>query len=101
MRLHTITTTVAKSAIALAVLAAGFTSAGTASARGDAFAPNRTEPIGGLTTPAPEPQPSTTCEGNRQCGALRWACDLVGGTYSGWQSSDHGHEHGVCTWPWE
>lgn len=72
---------------------------------------------GGLTTPTPTPpppsdgrlvadttpQPSTTCEGNRSCGTLRSVCELVGGTYSGWQSTlpGHGHEHGVCTWPWE
>ena len=73
---------------------------------------------GGLTTPTPtppppsdgrlvaadtDPQPSTTCEGNRSCGTLRSVCELVGGTYSGWQSTlpGHGHEHGVCTWPWE
>lgn len=55
-----------------------------------------------LVAPAPL-QKSTTCEGNGQCGVLRAACDLVGGTYNGWQSRDpgHGHEHGVCTWPWE
>ncbi len=72
---------------------------------------------GGLTTPSPTPPPpsvgrlvaetpttrSTTCEGNSSCGVLRSACELVGGTYSGWQSTlpGHGHEHGVCTWPWE
>jgi hypothetical protein len=87
----------------IAIAAAGIGVGSTTAAAGDSFRTPEPRPIGGLTTPAPQPQPSTTCEGNKQCGTLRWACDLVGGTYSGWQSQDpgHGHEHGVCTWPWE
>lgn len=44
---------------------------------------------------------STTCEGDDSCTFLRKVCDLVSGTYSEWESRDHGHTHGICTWPWE
>jgi hypothetical protein len=56
-----------------------------------------------ITLVTAPPEKSTTCEGNDQCGLLQGACDLVGGTYNGWHSTDpgHDHEHGVCTWPWE
>ena len=46
-------------------------------------------------------QQSTTCEGAIKCTLLQGACDLVGGTHTEWDSSDHGHAHGICTWPWE
>ncbi len=44
---------------------------------------------------------STTCEGNVSCWLLEGACELAGGTYTGWHSNDrgHDHEHGICTWP--
>ncbi|HWL42336.1 MAG TPA: hypothetical protein VNQ73_05285 [Ilumatobacter sp.] len=52
---------------------------------------------------APEPgrQESTTCEGAVICTILGAACRLAGGTYNEWDSRDHGHPHGICTWPWE
>jgi hypothetical protein len=47
------------------------------------------------------PVPATTCGGVVGCGILSAACALAGGTYSEWHSDDHGHPHGICTWPWE
>ena len=47
------------------------------------------------------PAPATTCGGVVGCGILSAACALAGGTYSEWHSRDHGHPHGICTWPWE
>lgn len=44
---------------------------------------------------------STTCEGAVQCKLLDSICGAVGGTYTDWTSRDHGHTHGICTWPWE
>ena len=76
-------------AITTTVLIAGGLGAGSVSA-GDSY-----------STPNDRPQKSTTCEGTVRCKILEGACDLVGGTYTGWESSDHGHTHGICTWPWE
>ena len=56
--------------------------------------------VGELAAPTGR-QEATTCEGNVNCKILQGACDLVGGTYTGWDSRDHGHSHGICTWPWE
>lgn len=44
---------------------------------------------------------ATTCEGDDQCGGLGKICDFFGGTFNSHHSRDHGHEHGICTWPWE
>lgn len=57
-------------------------------------------PRGGTLVGAP-PVRSTTCGGAVGCGILSGACALAGGTYSEWHSDDHGHTHGICTWPWE
>ena len=71
----------------------------------ESTAPPTTPPPrpGAGTIAAGPPQGSTTCEGDFQCGILRAVCYAVGGAYNGWPSKDpgHGHEHGVCTWPWE
>jgi hypothetical protein len=90
-------------AIAIGTLGMGATAAG---ATDTGFTtPNATPPpptrVGTLV--AAPPQKSTTCEGNVQCDILQGACELVGGTYSGWHSTTPGHDHthGVCTWPWE
>jgi hypothetical protein len=53
------------------------------------------------TLVGPPPVRATTCEGADSCGLLSAACDFVGGTYSEWESPDHRHPHGICTWPWE
>jgi hypothetical protein len=58
-------------------------------------------PPRGWTLVGGGPVPSTTCGGAISCGLLKTACGLAGGTYSEWHSSDHGHTHGICTWPWE
>ncbi|MDJ0768223.1 MAG: hypothetical protein QNJ12_05490 [Ilumatobacter sp.] len=57
-------------------------------------------PVAELAVPD-QRQHSTTCEGAVSCGILGGACELAGGTYTDWESSDHGHTHGICTWPWE
>jgi len=57
--------------------------------------------LGKLTAPDPGRQESTTCGGEIGCAILGAACGLVSGTYSEWDSRDHGHPHGICTWPWE
>ena len=67
---------------------------------------------GGVDTPPPPapgafkapdagPEEASTCEGEDNCAYLRKVCDFVSGTYTEWESRDHGHTHGICTWPWE
>jgi hypothetical protein len=90
--------------LAIAISALGLGAAG-AGATDTGFTTPTTAPPPprlGVLVAAP-PEQSTTCEGNVQCNWLKGACDLVGGTYSGWHSKDEGHDHthGVCTWPWE
>ena len=94
---------------AIAILTLGL-SAGSLGA-GSAVSAGHADVLGTPTAPPPPPRPgtlvwtpparATTCEGAVQCGILGGACALVGGTYSEWHSSDHGHTHGICTWPWE
>ena len=78
--------------VALSILAAGLVGGSPAFADG---------PSGGLAAPEPGRQESTTCGGTIGCTILRGACGLVSGTYSEWHSRDHGHPHGICTWPSE
>ena len=75
-------------------------SAGHADVFGTPTAPPPPPPRLG-TLVGPPPVRATTCEGADSCGLLSAACAFVGGTYSEWHSSDHGHTHGICTWPWE
>jgi hypothetical protein len=89
----------------IAALAIGLGTAGTASAGDLTSGPGTPPPppprTGTLVSPTPGPSRATTCEGARQCDLLGDVCGFAGGTYSEWDSSDHGHPHGICTWPWE
>ena len=88
--------------VALSILAAGLVGGSPAFADGqtDGGAAELGRPTG-LAAPEPGRQESTTCGGTIGCTILRGACGLASGTYSEWHSRDHGHPHGICTWPWE
>jgi hypothetical protein len=90
-------------AIAIGTLGMGAAAAGAAGTGFTTPGTTPPPPPRGGTLVGPPPAKSTTCEGNAGCGVLQGACELVGGTYTGWQSKDPGHDHahGVCTWPWE
>ena len=90
-------------AIAIGTLGLGAATAGATDTGFTTPSPTPPPPTRVGTLVAAPPQKSTTCEGNVQCDILQGACELVGGTYSGWHSTTPGHDHthGVCTWPWE
>lgn len=89
---------------ALAIVAASLAVGAPAFAGGDLSDGGDTPPPTGpgvIKAPDAGREESTTCAGEDGCALLKKACDLVSGTYTEWDSRDHGHPHGICTWPWE
>ncbi len=99
MNIHRSITAITIATVAASGLGLG---AGSASATGDYAVPSDPPPptVGELVAPEHR-QKSTTCEGGISCTILELDCESVGGTFTSWTCRDHGHTHGICTWPWE